>query len=304
MEIVSFISDDIEEIKKEKSKQQAIHSLLPSLMEDKNDETEYILQKDKKKKNNTTTGFTITKKESDKSRRFNTAREYNFDAWKHEKMLDRIRVQHEMLLLSGKSDTIIATRPQYRSQEDFDSISRHKFESVIPLSLTHEGGYSNHKNDNGGETNWGITNLFMQDYAYALPGGKIKEIKDLTIDDAKAMYKAQWDKYKLGYIRDKRLAYILNDYMINSYAGKVVKRLQKILNTRGANLKIDGNIGKKTLEAIHNTNTDWLIEEILKDRYKHYIEIIKNDQTQKDFKHGWLKRLKEVAENVGFVIQY
>ena len=34
MGTVSFISDDIEEIKKEQKKQQAIHSLLPSLMDD------------------------------------------------------------------------------------------------------------------------------------------------------------------------------------------------------------------------------------------------------------------------------
>ena len=32
METASFISDDIEEIKKEQKKQQAIHSLLPSFM--------------------------------------------------------------------------------------------------------------------------------------------------------------------------------------------------------------------------------------------------------------------------------
>ena len=92
--------------------------------------------------------------------------------------------------------------------------------------------------------------------------------------------------------------------MINSYAGGVAKRLQKILNTRGANLRIDGNIGEKTLEAIHNADIDWLIGEVLKDRYKHYTELIENDQTQKDFEIGWLKRLKKVAERVGFNIQY
>ena len=50
METVSFISDDIEEIKKEQKKQQAIHSLLPSFMGSKNDETKYILLNDEKKK--------------------------------------------------------------------------------------------------------------------------------------------------------------------------------------------------------------------------------------------------------------
>lgn len=305
METVSFISDDIEEIKKEQKKQQAIHSLLPSFMGSKNDETKYILLNDEKKKDSTSVGgFAIAKNENNESRAFNAATNGNFDAWEHESMLDKMGVQLGTLRLSGKSDTITALRPRYRSQEDFDSISRHKFESVIPLSLAHEGEYSNHKNDRGGETKWGITRPFLQDYAYALPGCKPKEIKDLTRDDAKALYKAQWDKYKLGYIRNKRLAYILNDYMINSYAGGVAKRLQKILNTRGANLRIDGNIGEKTLEAIHNADIDWLIGEVLKDRYKHYTELIENDQTQKDFEIGWLKRLKKVAERVGFNIQY
>ena len=45
----------------------------------------------------------------------------------------------------------------------------------------------------------------MEDYKSALPGGRVKPIRDLTIDDAKALCKAHWDKYKIGYIRDKDL---------------------------------------------------------------------------------------------------
>lgn len=304
METVTFISDDTEEIKKEQKKQQAIHALLPGFMGSRNDETNYILLNKKGKKVEESNKPIVTKDERDEYKKFNTARTDGFDPWEHEKKLDRMRRQYGMVRLSGKIDTITTPRPQYRSQEDIDSISRHKFESVIPLSLAHEGGYSNHKNDRGGETKWGITKLFLQDYAYALPGGKPKEIKDLTVDDAKAMYKAQWDKYRLGYIRDKRLAYVLNDYMINSYAGNVARRLQGILNTRGANLKIDGDIGEKTLEAIHNADTDWLIGEVLKDRFWNYILFLEKDKSQEDFRAGWLKRLNEVANKVGFNIQY
>ena len=204
----------------------------------------------------------------------------------------------------GKVDTMKLSRPSYRSQEDFDSISRHKFESVIPYSFDHEGGYSNHKHDRGGETNWGITEIFMLDNVHALPGGTPKNIKDLTKEDAKALYKAQWDKFNLGYIRDKRLAYVLNDYMINSNAYNVIERLKRILNQRGANLKVNSKMDEKTLETIHNTDTDWLIEEILKERYEHYLETVREDSTQKDFKNGWLNRLRQVAEKVGFDIQY
>ena len=50
METVTFISDDIEEIKKEQKKQQAIHALLPDFMGSSNDETNYILLNKKDKK--------------------------------------------------------------------------------------------------------------------------------------------------------------------------------------------------------------------------------------------------------------
>ena len=92
--------------------------------------------------------------------------------------------------------------------------------------------------------------------------------------------------------------------MINSNAYKVVERLKGILNRRGANLKVNSKMDEKTLETIHNTDTDWLIEEILKERYEHYLETVREDSTQKDFKNGWLNRLRQVAEKVGFDIQY
>ena len=92
--------------------------------------------------------------------------------------------------------------------------------------------------------------------------------------------------------------------MINSYAGNVARRLQSILNTHGANLKIDGDIGEKTLEAINNADTDWLIGEVLKDRYWNYIQFLERDKSQEDFRAGWLKRLNEVAERIGFQIKY
>lgn len=45
METVTFISDDIEEIKKEQKKQQAIHALLPGFMGSRNDETQLYTAK-------------------------------------------------------------------------------------------------------------------------------------------------------------------------------------------------------------------------------------------------------------------
>ena len=144
----------------------------------------------------------------------------------------------------------------------------------------------------------------MEDYKYALPGGKSKPIRDLTVDDARSLYKAMWDKYKLGYIRDKNLAYVMNDYMINSYAGGVVKRVQRILNSRGASLNVDGLMGPKTLEAIHACDPKWLIDEIIKDRQFYYKKDACEHPSQQAFYEGWIRRLNGIAEKVGSQLRY
>lgn len=48
-------------------------------------------------------------------------------------------------------------RPKYRDVESFKEISRDKFNSIIPITLKLEGGYSNNKYDRGGKTKYGIT---------------------------------------------------------------------------------------------------------------------------------------------------
>ena len=185
------------------------------------------------------------------------------------------------------------------SKEEFDYINKSKFDSIIGKNLGHEGGYVNNKNDRGGETNWGITKPFMEEFKYALPGGKSVPIKDLSVDDAKKMYKAMWDRYNLGYIRDKNVAYAIFDYMINTYHHTAAKRVQDILNTQGASLKVDGQIGKKSLKAIHASDAKWLIDEILKNRQHNYRKQVKNDSTQHVFYAGWMNRLNKIAESVG-----
>ncbi len=185
------------------------------------------------------------------------------------------------------------------SQEEFDYINKSKFNSSIDKNLEHEGGYVNDKNDRGGETKYGITKPFMEEYKYALPDEKAIPIKDLTVDDAKKLYKAMWDRYNLGYIRDKDLAYVIYDYMINSYAGTVAKRTQEILNTKGAALKVDGHIGEKSLNAIHDSDPKWLIDEILKNRHYNYREQVRKASDQREFYAGWMNRLNKIAKAVG-----
>lgn len=300
-----FISDNPEEIEKEKKKRQALHSFFPHSMGSE-DNTRYVFLGDNKPEPKVNNPFEQPKQESSNVKSTpdfgNDEKELNFDPWQREKTLDRMRVI-KYPKLNGELGTQILNRAPYH-EEEIDYMNNAKFDSVIGNTLKSEGGYSNHPLDLGGETMRGITKSFMEDYKYALPGGKSKPIKDLTVDDARSLYKAMWDKYKLGYIRDKNLAYVLNDYMINSYAGGVVKRLQQILNSRGTSLDVDGCMGPKTLEAIHNCDPKWLVDEIINDRYNNYRELVKKRPEQIINYAGWINRLNGVAEKVGSKIRY
>lgn len=188
--------------------------------------------------------------------------------------------------------------------QEKEEISRSRFNAVIGASMKFEGGYANSRFDMGGETNYGITKLYMEEYRHALPGGKTKAIKEITPDDALRLYKAMWDRYNLGMIKDERVAFALNDYMINSYDRGVAKRTQKILNKNGASLVVDGIFGPLTIAAINSCNAEWLIDEILKERHSHYIGIVSRRKDQINNLKGWLNRLNKVAQLTGSGLRF
>ena len=220
---------------------------------------------------------------------------YNFDPWKRETEIDSL-LRHN------------PNKKERYDKDEFEYINKSKFNSVIGNSFDFEGGYSNNKYDRGGETNYGITKIFMEQYKKALPGGKVKPIKEITKEDAYNMYNAMWNQHNLGYLKDKSIAVLLNDYMINSNEWEVAKRVQEILNKKGHEIKVDRIIGPKTIEAINKTDRIWLIEEILIDRYKNYRKQVKLRPTQETFYEGWINRLNKIAELVGsgtrFPVEY
>ena len=146
-----------------------------------------------------------------------------------------------------------------------------------------------------------------------LLSGFIEEVnlyegKEITKEDAYNMYNAMWNQHNLGYLKDKSIAVLLNDYMINSNEWEVAKRVQEILNKKGHEIKVDRIIGPKTIEAINKTDRNWLIEEILIDRYKNYRKQVKNEYSQIHNYKGWINRLNKIAELVGsgtrFPVEY
>lgn len=229
-------------------------------------------------------------------------KEYDFDPWKREKTLDTIN-KINYLKLNGEIGSVPISRPTYHDDE-FKYMNKAKFDSVIENSFRFEGGFVDNKYDRGGKTNYGITEIFMEQYKDALPGGRVKPVEELTKEDAYNLYFAMWNNKRLGEVRDKNLAFVLNDYMINSNEWEVAKRVQRILNINGENLKPDGVFGAKTLDAMHRADKDWLIEQIIIDRYNNYRKIVANDNSQINNFAGWINRLNKVAEIVGSKLRF
>ena len=292
-----YRTEDPEEIAREKKKAEGILSLLPLTSGGGVDKTNYVLLNNNKEKTPPDINNTSPKK-GHVDFGTDNKNEHSINPWILEKNFDQLQT-FNLARPTGGYRTINYERPIYSSKESFESLNQAKFDSVIGYSFGFEGGYANNKNDRGGKTNFGITAPFLEDYKHALPGGKSKPISELTKDEARLLYKAQWDKYNLGYIRNKDLALLLNDYMINSYAKNVAKRVQNILNSNGTNLKIDGIFGKETLNAINNVDKKWLIEQILTDRYHWYRKSVQSDKAQIENYKGWINRLNKIAEIVG-----
>ena len=152
------------------------------------------------------------------------------------------------------------------------------FELAVNLTLAKEGVLSDHPNDKGGLTKYGICKK-------AYPN---LDICNLTKKEAIAIYKRDyWAK-----ARCEELPYpldvIIFDTAVNHGPVKAVKILQESLN-----VVCDGIIGEKTLKAAREAKNSIYTVYFLNRLYA-YAE----DSTWKTFRKGWKNRLVQLAAEV------
>ena len=117
------------------------------------------------------------------------------------------------------------------------------FDEAFDLLLGHEGGYSNNRQDPGGETMWGIT------HKVALQEGYSGDMHILPREFAKGVYRRRyWDAVKADSLPDA-LRFSLFDAAVNSGVGQAVKWLQ-----RAVDVVDDGILGPMTLQAAQRAN--------------------------------------------------
>ena len=155
-----------------------------------------------------------------------------------------------------------------------------KFDDIIVVVLHHEGGYVNDPKDPGGETNFGIAKRSHPDV----------DIKNLTEEGAKEIYKEHyWDRNKVEDLPEN-LRHIYFDMCVNQGRSRAVRIMQRAANAKGANLKVDGGMGPKTIAAMDGVELD----RVRAYRVKYYADLVTRKPDLEKFYFGWFRRALEV----------
>ena len=166
-----------------------------------------------------------------------------------------------------------------------------RFERIFEYLLKVEGGYSDDKNDKGGETTWGITKEEARDFGYK------GNMQDLTKDFAKNIYlKKYYLGNKLDKVNDDKLALSICDWAVNSGRNGTKNAQIAINQLTNANLDVDGIIGNKTLDALNSVDPEKFLEVYHNLQRIYYKGKVEADKTQEDFLAGWLNRVQRKEE--------
>lgn len=155
------------------------------------------------------------------------------------------------------------------------------FETAFDLLITHEGGFSNHPNDPGGATMYGVTEAVARAEGYTGP------MQDLTLDFAKSVYrKRYWDACRCDQMPDP-LRYSLFDAAVNSGPGQAIKWLQLAVG-----VKVDGAIGPVTQQAVNVLPAQVTRQKMVGAR----LRFMTNLANWPSFSKGWARRVAAILE--------
>ncbi len=156
-----------------------------------------------------------------------------------------------------------------------------------------EGGYVNHPNDPGGETNFGITK------AVAEANGYHGQMRDLPFDTAVDIYsKKYWTPISGDELLaiDPYLALNVFDMAVNAGVSRSAKMLQSVANALSDDaVVIDGHIGPKTIAVISQytqkrNNVELFVYCFYAVRSEYYVRLANSNDKYKSFIYGWQKR--------------
>lgn len=161
------------------------------------------------------------------------------------------------------------------------------FNKAVKFTLSWEGGLSEHSNDPGGLTKFGISS---RQYPTV-------DIRTLTLADAEDIYRSDyWDTIQGSALPDA-VAFVLFDYAVNAGVDRASRSLQNLVGA-----EVDGRIGPFTLNSVRPFERKYLTFGILDLRARHYIQLLRSSDRYVPFTFGWERRLIACAIEAGALL--
>ena len=155
------------------------------------------------------------------------------------------------------------------------------FTTAFEKLLGHEGGYSDHKDDPGGKTRYGITEAVAREVGYR------GDMRELPLDLAQRIYKNRyWDAVQAEHL-PADVRYAVFDAAVNSGVRQSILWLQRALGVVD-----DGVLGPRTLAAANAANPDALRARLISQR----LRFLTNLNTFGAFGRGWTRRCCDIME--------
>lgn len=158
------------------------------------------------------------------------------------------------------------------------------FDPIVTRIFASEGGYCNDAHDPGGPTKYGITIIDVR--KYLKPDAKASDVKALTTDQAKSIYREHYWRPVRGAELAAGLDYSVMDYGVNSgvgRAGRVLRRLCDLPTDTHA-------ITPEVVAAAARRDAKALIRAMNSER----LQFLQGLSTWKYFGKGWGSRVSRV----------
>lgn len=165
-------------------------------------------------------------------------------------------------------------------------------DQLIDDLIRREGGYVDNPNDKGGPTKYGITIKTLS--LWLAREATEADVRNLDKRTAHEIYYS-WYYIKPGINSLPAIIQpVMLDTCVNHGRQRAVKMLQTVLGNHGYGYSaIDGKLGDRTIAAAKAAAEDLgsrLVQYIVNRRVIVYENIVRHDETQRQFLGGWIAR--------------
>ncbi len=157
--------------------------------------------------------------------------------------------------------------------------------------------YTNHKDDDGGPTKFGITQSTLSRF-YGRPAS-IDDVKNLTETTASFIYRDMyWEPLQLDRVHCATTAWVLFNQAVNFGPGKIARQTQVILVSMGHTLTVDGIFGPMSVNALNEAPPKDFLAGFIKSRYVSYARSAVQDPGDLKFLVGWMNRTNKLLDEL------